>query len=74
MPTAEATIEFGAQLANLARAGDSILLHGGYGVGKTCLARGFISQWFPNQPDLVVTSPSYLIDNTYPDEVRELTW
>jgi len=68
LPTADDTVALGAQLATLVRAGDTILLHGGYGAGKTCLARGFIRRWFADDPDLRVTSPSYLIDNAYPDE------
>jgi tRNA A37 threonylcarbamoyladenosine biosynthesis protein TsaE len=34
------------------------------GAGKTCFARSFIRQ-LKNDPDMVVTSPSYLLDNTY---------
>jgi tRNA A37 threonylcarbamoyladenosine biosynthesis protein TsaE len=34
------------------------------GAGKTCFARSFIRQ-LKNDPNMVVTSPSYLLDNTY---------
>ena len=39
----QATIGFGARLAELAQAGDVITLSGPLGVGKTALARGFIA-------------------------------
>eukprot|EP00903_Cladosiphon_okamuranus_P017126 g15778.t1 len=44
--------------------GDTVLLHGDLGTGKTCFARGFIRARVGN-PCLAVTSPSYLLDNTY---------
>lgn len=69
--SAEDTLRFGGRLASLAGAGDSILLCGDYGAGKTCLARGFIQRWFDDADELV-TSPSYLIDNAYPDDGRAL--
>lgn len=43
-----------------------MLLHGDYGAGKTCLARGFLRHWY-SDPREQVTSPSYLIDNVYDD-------
>ena len=58
----EDTIALGAKLASLARQGDVVLLHGDYGAGKTCLARGFVRCWY-SDPTEQVTSPSYLIDN-----------
>ena len=63
---ADDTNALGAQLAQLCRAGDVIFLQGDYGAGKTCLARGFVRHWL-GSPDEQVTSPSYLIDNVYPD-------
>ena len=60
------TLELGAELAMLAQPGDALLLHGDYGAGKTCLARGFIRCWY-DDPAEQVTSPSYLIDNVYDD-------
>ena len=62
----EDTLVFGARLAEISQAGDVVLLDGDYGAGKTCLARGFVQRWF-SDPDESVTSPSYLIDNVYPD-------
>ena len=69
LASAEDTLALGARLAELARPGDTVLLNGDYGAGKTCLARGFLQHWFDN-PDELVTSPSYLIDNVYPDDGR----
>lgn len=63
----EDTIALGAALAEVAVTGDVIFLRGEYGAGKTCLARGFVQHWRGNYDDQV-TSPSYLIDNVYPDE------
>lgn len=42
------------------------------GTGKTCFARGFIRARIGN-PDLAVTSPTYLLDNTYEAEDEDLT-
>ena len=61
------TMALGAALAELSDAGDVVLLDGDYGAGKTCLARGFVQRWL-SDPDELVTSPSYLIDNVYPDD------
>ena len=61
-----ATERLGAQLAELAQAGDVIFLHGELGAGKTSLARGFLRQFFADSA-LEVPSPSYLICFTYTD-------
>ena len=61
------TLALGATLASIACAGDAMLLHGDYGAGKTCLARGFVRRWY-DDPSELVTSPSYLIDNVYDDD------
>ena len=45
-------------------AGDTVCLHGDVGAGKTCFARGFIRARTAD-PGLRVTSPSYLLDNSY---------
>lgn len=44
-----------------------LLLHGELGCGKTSLARGYI-RCFLGYHDYSVTSPTYLLDNAYPDE------
>ncbi|ETN18006.1 YjeE family ATPase [Phytophthora nicotianae INRA-310] len=62
--------ELGEWLARDRQVGDVLFLHGDLGCGKTCLARGFI-QSYTGQKDLAVTSPTYLLVNTY-DEVAEL--
>jgi tRNA threonylcarbamoyladenosine biosynthesis protein TsaE len=68
LPTVRDTQQLAARLAALCRAGDTLLLFGDYGSGKTCFAQGFIKAWLREPEGLYVTSPSYLIDNTYPDE------
>ncbi|KAG7401762.1 hypothetical protein PHYBOEH_011051 [Phytophthora boehmeriae] len=60
----------GERLARGRRAGDVIFLHGDLGCGKTCLARGFIRA-HTDKEQLVVTSPTYLLVNTY-DEAADL--
>jgi tRNA threonylcarbamoyladenosine biosynthesis protein TsaE len=60
----EATAEFGARLAAIARAGDAITLSGPLGVGKTALARGFIAA-LGHEGD--VPSPSFAIVQPYED-------
>ena len=66
LPDLESTLALGARLAEVAQAGDVVLLRGDYGSGKTCLARGFVVRWC-GDPNELVTSPSYLIDNVYDD-------
>lgn len=60
----QATADFGARLAAAARAGDVITLSGPLGVGKTALARGFISG-LGYEGD--VPSPSFAIVQPYED-------
>lgn len=43
LKNAEATADFGAALGALLRAGDTVLLEGDLGAGKTTLARGLIA-------------------------------
>jgi len=58
-------IEFvGSQLSNLLEDTDVLLLRGDLGAGKTTLTRGLIRSKF-NDPEMMVTSPSYLLDNCY---------
>ncbi|KAL1529537.1 hypothetical protein AB1Y20_000482 [Prymnesium parvum] len=59
-----ATAHLGAQLAQVALAGDVIFLRGELGAGKTSLSRGYLRHFFGN-PHLEVPSPSYLISFTY---------
>ena len=70
LPDVDATERLGAQLAEVARAGDVVFLHGQLGAGKTSLARGFLRQFFADSA-LEVPSPSYLICFTYTDADAE---
>lgn len=54
----------GARLSEVAGVGDVLLLRGDLGAGKTTLARGLIRHKFCDET-LRVTSPSYLLDNSY---------
>ncbi|KAK1947521.1 tRNA threonylcarbamoyladenosine biosynthesis protein TsaE [Phytophthora citrophthora] len=60
----------GEQLAKNRQPGDVLFLHGDLGCGKTCLARGFVRE-YTRHKELAVTSPTYLLVNTY-DEAVEL--
>lgn len=51
-------------IASVAGNGDVILLRGDLGAGKTTFARGIIRTKFDDE-SMRVTSPSYLLDNTY---------
>mmetsp|Transcript_33802 Transcript_33802/g.132837 ORF Transcript_33802/g.132837 Transcript_33802/m.132837 type:complete len:229 (-) Transcript_33802:579-1265(-) len=67
LPSEKYTETLGAFLALNSEVGDAILLHGDLGSGKTTFARGYI-RCFLGDPNYFVTSPTYLLDNTYPDE------
>ncbi|TMW65084.1 hypothetical protein Poli38472_009251 [Pythium oligandrum] len=54
----------GARLAHKRSKGDVIFLRGDLGCGKTCLARGFVRAMVRDTA-LQVTSPTYLLVNTY---------
>ena len=56
--------QLGGSLAALLHKGDTIFLHGDLGAGKTTLSRGFVRAKMGDE-DMPVTSPSYLLDNTY---------
>lgn len=66
LPTAEATEQLGRSLARCVMPGDVILLAGDVGAGKSTLARALVRE-FMQDPDLLVSSPSYLVDITYND-------
>lgn len=87
LPDDAATARLGAVLAKLVRPGDSVLLHGPIGAGKSHLARALIQARLGRQED--VPSPSFTLVQTYnaddaeiwhadlyrlthPDEVAEL--
>ena len=54
----------GKSLAPRLQTGDVIFLNGDLGAGKTTLSRGIIRSKFEDD-HMVVTSPSYLLDNSY---------
>lgn len=65
LPTSNSTEYLGCLLGQCARPGDIIFLYGTLGAGKTSFARGFIRA-ARQDPTLEVTSPTYLLSNTYP--------
>lgn len=54
----------GSYLSKIVDDIDVLLLRGDLGAGKTTLTRGLIRSKF-NDPEMMVTSPSYLLDNCY---------
>ena len=62
---AEDIEEIGARISSLITIGDTLYLRGDLGAGKTTFSRGFIRSKTGDN-DMLVTSPSYLLDNTYP--------
>ena len=56
--------DFGGLLSRNTGAGDVILLDGDLGAGKTCFSRGFIRARI-ERPRMRVTSPTFLLSNTY---------
>ena len=74
IPTAEDMEDIGGILSVNTVAGDVILLDGDLGAGKTCFSRGFIRGRTGRQGGdttdsyIRVTSPTYLLSNTYPLE------
>ena len=59
---AAATLALGEKLAGRLRAGDTLLLEGGLGAGKTTLARGIITAL---TGEVDVPSPTYTLVQTY---------
>ena len=59
-----ATAALGARLAASARPRDVLLLHGDLGMGKTALARGFVTALSPETDE--VPSPTFTLVQTYP--------
>lgn len=62
--TAEEIEGFGSMIGSVAGNSDVILLKGDLGAGKTTFTRGLIRNKFDDE-DMIVTSPSYLLDNAY---------
>lgn len=63
IPSEDAMSAFGAQLAQQLAAGDTILLSGPIGAGKTHLARAVISTLLDQPED--IPSPTYTLVQTY---------
>lgn len=63
--TIEDMEDVGAVLSMGTEAGDVFLLDGDLGAGKTCFSRGFVRER-TGAVDIRVTSPTYLLSNTYP--------
>lgn len=64
LPNDAATTRLGAILADLLQPGDTVLLHGPIGAGKTHLARAVIQARLGRCED--VPSPSFTLVQTYP--------
>ncbi len=63
LPDAEATTALGQAIAHLLAAGDSLLLYGPLGMGKSTLARGLIRAL--TTPDEDVPSPTFTLVQFY---------
>jgi tRNA threonylcarbamoyladenosine biosynthesis protein TsaE len=70
LPTEAATQALGERLAALARPGDTILLSGPIGAGKTSLARAFIRARLGRAEE--VPSPSFTLVQVYPAEPADI--
>jgi tRNA threonylcarbamoyladenosine biosynthesis protein TsaE len=66
-----ATAALGARLAAVARPRDVLLLHGDLGMGKSALARGFVTGVAPETDE--VPSPTFTLVQTYPSD-RGMIW
>lgn len=63
--TAQDMEDVGAVLSMGTLKGDVLVLDGDLGAGKTCFSRGFVRAR-TGLADIRVTSPTYLLSNTYP--------
>ena len=70
LPEAEATARLGRSLAQLLRPGDTVLLHGPIGAGKSHLARALIRARLGRMED--VPSPTFTLVQTYPDTAGDI--
>ena len=66
LPDAEATTRLGQAVARLLQSGDSVLLYGPLGMGKSTLARGLIRAL--TTPDEDVPSPTFTLVQFYEGE------
>mmetsp|Transcript_28455 Transcript_28455/g.63303 ORF Transcript_28455/g.63303 Transcript_28455/m.63303 type:complete len:261 (-) Transcript_28455:20-802(-) len=65
VPTPEDMEDVGSVVSMGTKGGDTILLGGDLGAGKTCFSRGFVRAR-TGDVEMRVTSPTYLLCNTYP--------
>lgn len=72
LETLQATMDLGAEFAKLCHAGDTILLYGEVGAGKTSFARGFIKEI--SETDEEITSPTFTLVQTYPLANGKTLW
>lgn len=63
LPDDAATTRFGTDLASRLKGGDTVLLDGSIGAGKTHLARAIIASLLPVPED--IPSPTYTLVQTY---------
>ena len=62
--SAEEMMILGSEISELLDVGDLVLLRGDLGAGKTTFVRGIVQNKLDNF-DMIVSSPSYLLDNAY---------
>ena len=67
LPDDSTTTRLGEALATCLRDGDTILLEGQIGTGKTHFARAVIRKLFstPDQPEIEIPSPTFTLVQTY---------
>jgi tRNA threonylcarbamoyladenosine biosynthesis protein TsaE len=70
LPNDAATTALGHALADILQAGDTVLLSGGIGAGKTHLSRAFIQAKLGRAED--VPSPTFTLVQTYEAEACEI--
>lgn len=70
LPDAEATATLGERLADLLQTGDTVLLHGPIGAGKSHLARALIRARLGRMED--VPSPTFTLVQTYETDGPEI--
>ena len=58
-------IEFGSLMAMISTPPDCMLLLGDLGSGKTTFSKGFIQTKTSSVEETRITSPTYLLSNTY---------
>lgn len=63
LPTEDATVDFANAMADVLRVGDTLLLEGAIGSGKTAFARAVIQARLGRQED--VPSPTFTLVQTY---------